>query len=162
MQSPSPPLAVRSLTTTPRKGYSVEKLEFLSEPGIYVPTWVFLPEGKPGPLPTTLYVHEAGKQVHGMEFGPLEKLARSGNLVIAVDVRGVGDTRPPHPPNGSRQNEFSHLFDVETAMSYMAWYMDSNLLGMRVHDVIRSVDYALQRPDVVKDTLRVDGTGMGR
>ncbi len=38
--------AARSLVTTPRKGYSVEKLEFLSEPGIYIPTWVFLPEQK--------------------------------------------------------------------------------------------------------------------
>jgi cephalosporin-C deacetylase-like acetyl esterase len=151
---------IRQLVSTPRKGYSVEKLEFLSEPGIYVPAWVFVPETRKGALPTTIYVHEGGKHVDGMEFGRLEKLARTGHLVIAIDVRGVGDTKPPHNPNSSSRDDYRHLFDVETAMSYLAWYMDSSLFGMRVRDVLQSVDYALQRPDVARDSLCVHGIGM--
>ena len=155
------PLAPRRIVTTPRKGYEIEKVEFLSEPGIYIPTWVFLPDGGSGESQTTLFVNEAGKEADGMEFGLYEKLARRGQLVIAVDVRGIGATRPPHSQPSDRRNEFSHLFDVETAMSYMAWYMDESLFGMRVADVIRSVDYALSRPDVHKDGLRVAGQGAG-
>jgi dienelactone hydrolase len=65
------PLAVRRIVTTPRKGYAIEKLEFLSEPGIYVPAWVFVPERKvPGRV--ILYANEAGKQADGMEYGVLE------------------------------------------------------------------------------------------
>ncbi len=155
------PLDPRRLVTTPRKGYQIEKLEFLAEPGIYVPVWVFAPEGRTGASSATLYVNEAGKQADGMEFGLYERLARRGNLIIAVDVRGIGETRPPHNPPSDRRNEFGHLFDVETAMAYMAWYMDESLFGMRVADVIRSVDYALSRPDVAKDGLRVVGQGAG-
>jgi pimeloyl-ACP methyl ester carboxylesterase len=95
-----------------------------------------------------------------MEFGRLEKLARTGHLVIAIDVRGVGDTKPPHSPNSSSRDDYRHLFDVETAISYLAWYMDSSLFGMRVQDVLQTVNYALQRPDVAKETLRVHGIGM--
>ncbi len=155
------PLTPKLIVTTPRKGYRVEKVEFLSEPGIYIPTWVFIPDGSSGPRQATLYVNEAGKQADGLEFGLYERLARQGNLIVSVDVRGVGETRPPHSPPSDRRNEFTHLFDVETAMTYYTWYMDQSLFGMRVADVIRSVDYALSRADVAKDGLRVVGQGAG-
>jgi cephalosporin-C deacetylase-like acetyl esterase len=150
----------RARVTTARKGYSIEKLEFLSEPGIYIPTWVFKPEAKQESYPAILFVNEAGKQADGMEFGLYEKLARQGKLVVAVDVRGIGETKPPHEASG-RSSEFSHLFDVETAMAYMAWFMDESLFGMRVQDVTRSVDYLLSRPDAAKAGWKVMGKGAG-
>ena len=67
-RNPGAPLALRHLVTTARKGYRVEKVEFLSEPGIYIPAWVFLPERKTSDA-TALYVNEAGKEEDGMEFG---------------------------------------------------------------------------------------------
>ncbi len=156
---PGGELGVRAMGTTQRKGYRVEKLEFLAEPGIYIPTWVLVPDAPAsGSRPTLLYVHERGKEADAMEFGPLEALARKGNLIVSVDVRGIGETRTPHLQRGS--GPFSHLFDPETAMAYYAWYMDESLFGMRVLDVIRAVDYSLSRPDASKD-LRVHGKGMG-
>lgn len=155
------PLGVRRLVTTPRKGYSIEKLEFVSEPGIYIPVWVFVPGGSKGRLPATLYVNDAGKQADGMEFGALERLARKGHLVCAVDLRGVGETRPLHVPSTTEPPGFRHLFDVETAMTYMAWYMDESLLGMRVQDVSRGVDFLLSRPDATGAGVRVIGKGRG-
>jgi cephalosporin-C deacetylase-like acetyl esterase len=153
------PLDPRLRVTTPRKGYSIEKLEFLSEPGIYIPTWVFVPETRRESYPAILFFNEAGKQADGMEFGLYERLVRHGNLVVAVDVRGIGETRPPH--DNVRAGEFSHLFDVETAMSYMAWFMDESLFGMRVQDAVRTVDYLLSRSDVNKADWKVVGKGAG-
>jgi hypothetical protein len=152
-------LRVRHRVTTERKGYSIEKVEFLSEPGIFIPAWVFVPEKPDARKPVTLWVHESGKD--GMEFGRLEQRARSGELLVTVDVRGIGETRPPHAPPGSRPGDFTHLFDVETAMTYMAWYMDQSLFGMRVLDVLRSVDYTLSRKDAAGRKLQVHGRGAG-
>jgi len=154
------PLGVRRLVTTPRKGYQVEKLEFLSEPGIYIPTWVFLPEKRGEAQQALLFVNEAGKQADGMEFGALEALARKGQLIVAVDVRGMGETRPSSASSISG-GEFQHLFSTETAMAYLAWYIDESLFGMRVQDVIRSVDYTLSRADVDRIGVRVIGRGAG-
>ncbi len=153
------PLDVRPLVTTPRRRYRIEKLEFLSEPGVYIPTWVFVPEsaGRRQPI---LYVHEAGKEADGMEFGILERLARRGQMVVAVDVRGIGETAPPHPGEDSR-GAFEHVDDIETVLTYMAWEMDESLFGMRVRDVVRSVDYALSRADAAQESVRVIGKGMG-
>jgi cephalosporin-C deacetylase-like acetyl esterase len=139
------PLAVRQLVTTPRKGYQVEKLEFVSEPGIYIPAWVFVPEQRRDQERVLLFANEAGKQADGMELGLYEKLARAGRLVVAVDVRGIGETAPPHAGPTSGPLPFRHLFSPETALAYTAWYMDESLFGMRVQDVVRSVDFALTR-----------------
>ena len=82
-------------------------------------------------------------------------------MVISVDVRGIGATTPPHSPSLFGPEQFRHLFNVDTALTYMTWFMDESLFGMRVLDVIRSVDYALSRPDVKPDRLEVIGQGAG-
>jgi len=91
----------------------------------------------------------------------IDVLVRKGNLVVAVDVRGIGQTEPSHGPQFAGDSEFRQLFDVETALAYMAWYMDQSLLGMRVQDVVRSVDYIASRADADAQHLRVIGKGMG-
>ena len=96
-----------------------------------------------------------------MEFGVLEELARKGHLVVAVEPRGTGLTTPQHFREPPASWEFRQLFDVETAAAYMAWFMDESLLGMRVLDVLRGVDYALGRDDVDKRGLRAVGSGKG-
>lgn len=173
IQKPNHALNVRHLVTTPREGYHIEKLQFISEPGIYVPVWVFVPEGsnrRPGKLPTILYVSDepmiavgmeyAGEEGDGLTHGMLDTLARKGNLVAAISVRGTDETRPPHPASDSC-NEFGQLFNLETAMAYMAWFMDRSLLGMRVVDVMRSVDYVTSRKDADVEHLHTIGKGMG-
>ena len=154
-------LGVRKRVTTERKGYRIEKLEFMSEPGIYIPAWVFVPAANRAETTPLLYVSDGGKESEGMEFGVLESLTLKGNIVVAVDVRGIGETTPLHDPQIREGGEFGHLFDVETAFSYMAWWMDQSLLGMRVQDVMRSVDYALSRCDVDRESVRMVGRGMG-
>jgi hypothetical protein len=152
------PLRVRHLVDTPRRRYRVEKLEFVSEPGIYVPVWVFVPDA-PNGRPAILYFDERGKEKEGQEFGLYERLARRGDTVIAADVRGIGGTAPAHTGRGA--GEFAHLFSVDSLLAYMAWYMDESLFGTRVADVIRTVDYALSRADVPRDGVRVVGVGAG-
>jgi cephalosporin-C deacetylase-like acetyl esterase len=150
----------REIVRTPRQRYTIEKVEILSEPGIYLPVWVFWPAWHFREAPrAVVYVHEAGKEADGMEYGRLEKMAQQGQVVVAVDVRGIGATRPPHAAPGERPDEFGHLFNVETAMSYMAWYLDRSLFTMRVEDVVRTVDYATSRFDRAGVTMI--GRGMG-
>ena len=158
---PEGALEVRHLVTTPRKGYSIQKVELLSEPGIYVPAWVFTPDQRGTDRRALVYLNDAGKQADAGEFGALERRARKGQLVVAVDVRGIGETRPPHPQASDRPGEYGFLFDVETAMAYMAWFLDRSLVGMRVQDAIRAVDYTLSREDVDRAGVAVIGKGQG-
>lgn len=155
------PLAVRRLKTTDGKGFHIEKLEFLAESAIYIPTWVFVPEHMtPGARPI-LYVGETDTETVGYpESGWGGELAQRGHTVIAVDVRGMGQTRPLERSYENNGN-WSNLFDVETTLTYASWSMDQSLLGMRVLDVIHSLDYAQSRPEVDISRLVVIGSGMG-
>lgn len=163
------PLASRAVATVQRDGYRIDKVEFLSEPGIYIPVWVYCPQGKSGSLPTILYVTDEGVESEGMEFegpeasglhhGVLDTFARAGYCVIGVDVRGIGQTRPSH--SSSFSGQFAQLFDIETSMAYAAWFMDQSLLGMRVQDTIRSIEYAVSREEVDRNRLHVIGKGQG-
>jgi dienelactone hydrolase len=93
------PLSVRHLDSVAREGYVIEHIEFLSEPGIYIPVWVFVPERRNEGQTTVLYFSDEGMQTDGMEFGGadssglqhgvLDEFARQGYLVVAADVRGV-------------------------------------------------------------------------
>lgn len=162
------PLDVRSVVVTPREGYHIEKIEIISEPGIYVPIWVFVPENRSGIMPTVLYLNDDGMQFDGMEFqgpeasglqhGVLDEMVRRGYLVIAADVRGIGQTRDSRMTSLSCA-EFGQLFDRETSMAYAAWWMNESLLGMRVWDVMRCVDYAMQRQGVDHQHLHMIGKG---
>jgi len=168
-QKQEQPLGVRHVVTTPREGYRIEKMEFLSEPGIYIPVWIFVPEGRSEVLRTVLYFNDEGVQTDGMEYeggessglthGVLDQLARSGNLVIAADVRGVGATRASGASSLS-SGEFGQLFDMDTSAAYAAWSMGRSLLGMRVQDVARCVDYAMGREGV--DARRIHLIGKGQ
>ena len=153
-------LAPRPVVTTPRKGYRIEKLEFLSEPGIYIPTWVFIPDGYSNRKPAVVCASDAGLENEGLEFGFLEGLVLKGKIVVAVDVRGIGITATPHPAD-EEVGRYRQVDDAEEVLTYWAWHMDECLFGMRVGDFLRSVDYALTRPDVDPKGLAAIGRGMG-
>lgn len=167
-QKQEQPFGVRHIVTTPREGYRIEKIEFLSEPGIYISAWIFVPGDRNGAWPVVLYFDDEGAQSNGMEYeggeasglkhGLLDQFARSGYLVIAADIRGIGATRAPQT-SALSFGEFGQLFDMETGMAYAAWSMDRSLLGMRVQDIVRCVDYAMQRDGVDRQRLHVIGKG---
>ncbi len=106
-----------------------------------------------------MYVSDTGRVNDGMEFGLLEQLTLQGHYVVAVDVRGIGATVPPHV--GDENGEFRQVDDPECAMTYMMWEINEDLFGMRVLDVIRSIDYVLSRPDVDPHGVRLVGRGAG-
>jgi hypothetical protein len=129
---------------------------------------VFVPENSGESRSTVLYFNDEGVQSDGMEYeggessglkhGLLDQFARSGYLVIAADVRGVGATRASGASSLSA-SEFGQLFDMDTGMAYAAWSMNRSLLGMRVQDVVRCLDYTMQRDDVDSRRLHVISKG---
>src|SRR5260370_34295638 len=61
-------LAPRNIVTTQRKGYKVEKVEFLSEPGIYIPAWEFVPDSAATPRRARVYRNRCGKRAEHTDY----------------------------------------------------------------------------------------------
>lgn len=121
---------VKEVGTLDRDGYRVRKLVFETEPGVTVPGLLFEPDGKAtGPL--ELHVSDRGKAAEAGSGGLYEKLARDGKRVLAIDVRGTGETAPGIAPAG-RPN----YFGVDSKEAFLSLHLGRPLLGQRVLDVL--------------------------
>ena len=99
-----------------RDEYRIDKLVLETEPGIQLPGLLFVPSKPNGRR--CLYLHGEGKHVDASRDGPIDKLVRRGNHVLAVDLRGIGETST----TGS-----------DVMISYL---LGKSLVGMRVEDVL--------------------------
>ena len=144
---------VRPYGVIERDGYRIEKFVYESEPGIIVPSLLFVPEGS-GRKPAIIYVHGAGKSTDADEGGEIEAFARAGYVVLAIDPRGVGETNTieRRPPGWS-----SYFGQWDSTMTGLL--MGKSLVGMRVLDIEQGVNLLANRAEV--DAARISAIGKG-
>jgi hypothetical protein len=72
-------------------------------------------------------LHGQGKHVGAAPGGPIEQLVRNGSLVLAVDLRGVGETAagPANALLGADWKEF-----------YLAYLLGQSMVGLRTEDAL--------------------------
>jgi cephalosporin-C deacetylase-like acetyl esterase len=147
---------VKPFGTIRRPGYRIEKLICESEPGIIVPALLFVPEPGENRRPAVLYFNSRGKSAGAEPGDDIEQLVHRGFVVLAIDARGTGETRPSQNPDEA--NETYRLFgDYGNAME--AFLIGRTLVGMRAVDVSRGVDLLTARAEV--DASRISGFGVG-
>ena len=112
-----------------RDGYRIEKLAIKPQKGIVLPALVFEPAKRTGDA--YLYLHGQGKQADAGAGGPIEKLVKAGHLVLAVDLRGIGETRPAGSGKGLDE-WFTPLWrDI-----FRAYLLGKSFVGMRAEDTL--------------------------
>src|SRR5438552_18315024 len=88
-EPPSGPLQVTSYGTITRPGYRIEKLIYESEPGIFVPSLLYVPDAGASKKAAVLMVTGDGKASSVTEA---EQFVTSGTVVLSIDARGTGET----------------------------------------------------------------------
>ncbi len=120
---------VENKGTIQREGYRIDKLVLKPEPGIWLPALAFVPEGRSGEA--YLYLHAEGKQADAAPGGPIEKLVAQGHVVLAVDLRGFGETQTTGKAN------WAPYIGPGWADMFLAYMLDnSSYLTMRAEDVL--------------------------
>jgi hypothetical protein len=142
---------VSSFGTLERPGYRIEKLIYESEPGIKVPALLLLPGGPAERRPAVVYVHGRGKAADAGAGGNVEQLVQAGHIVLSIDARGMGETRPL----GDGDDFFRYFGIYEPTMT--ALLTAKPLVGMRAVDIQRGVDLLSSRTDV--DAQRISAFG---
>ena len=147
--APTAPAPVTGFGVITRSGYRVEKLAFESEPGIHVPALLFVPD-QPGRHPAVLLADAAGKAASA---GLAAKLAEAGNVVLSVDLRGLGETKPK-PEGGSWSRAFGDYDSSATSI-----LVGKTVPGMRARDVVNALGLLAARPEV--DPARITAAASG-
>jgi cephalosporin-C deacetylase-like acetyl esterase len=148
--SPDPNVPVsRSYGSLDRDGYRIEKLTLEAEAGITLPALLYLPNGS-GKRPAIVLAHGQGKAA---AHPWAEALTRRGEIVLSLDLRGLGETRAVSERNGS---DWARFFgDYESAMTAML--TGKPLVAMRAEDVSRSLEWLRARPEVDPTDLMAYG-----
>ena len=129
---------VQAVGEVARHGCRIEKLILEPEHGIYLPALLFVPEdAQPGSV--VLYLHEKGKEAHAASGGPIDGLVRDGAVVLAVDLRGTGETQQ------ATQTQFGAAIGLDWEDVYKAYVLGRSYVGMRAEDVLVSARYLRDR-----------------
>ncbi|XZE51669.1 alpha/beta hydrolase family protein [Planctomycetaceae bacterium SH139] len=128
-----PAPTVRKLETIERDGIAIQPLVLTGDAGVPLPALLYQPTVTTPLKGQLIYLHEAGKQASiEQQDTPLSALhyAKLGYQVLALDVRGIGETAPRdavwyHPRFGA---DGKHL-----AIAYL---LGENYIGMRAEDLL--------------------------
>jgi cephalosporin-C deacetylase-like acetyl esterase len=150
--------AMQSLGTREVGGLQVEEVYFESEVDLPVPGLVFHPPTE-GLHPAVIVVHDRGKDEEAGENGIPAALARAGNVVFAMDVRGWGETR--WAPETVYRSDDVALLGADSRLAYFAYFLAEWPMTQRVADAIRCVDRIAGREEVREDRIAMLGCGGG-
>ncbi|WP_411963949.1 alpha/beta hydrolase family protein [Haloferax sp. YSMS24] len=86
-------------------------------------------------------------------------LAHEYGTVFVFDPRGVGAVRNRSIPIHPWVEDYDDIYGTEFKLAYDAMHMESSLLGMRVFDVLRAVEFL--RSETESDRVSFVGEGIG-
>lgn len=168
-------LEPKRLEVDQMEGYRREKWLIQTEPDVYMPFYILIPDGIPSgerrPVFINPHGHLAGKYLTaGVDEIPVIhsylsktsgkvpfaiELARAGYIVMCPDARGAGERRE-WMKQANTDEDF--IGNTCTAINHMAISLGYSLAGMMTWDLQRLIDYIHLRDDC--DSARIGCGGM--
>ncbi|MEZ5275122.1 MAG: PA14 domain-containing protein [Opitutaceae bacterium] len=125
---------VHDLGSTDHGDYTRRRILLETEEGLFLPVVELVPR-HPSAQPPLIVVGPDGA-ARSVETGSLlEHEARLGRRIVAVDIRGTGETRQ------TGQNLQGDFFGFDQEDVYGAYLLGESFLGLRVEDILRAVRY---------------------
>lgn len=122
---------VTTLATLARPGYEIRKLVLTVDERLELPALAFVPARPRGPA--TLYLHGTGMSVDAAPGGPIERLVQAGHVVLAAELRGIGETETGH----DRRDYGYGRFGRDNQEIFLAYLIGKSFVGMRVDDALQ-------------------------
>jgi dienelactone hydrolase len=107
----------------------IHKLALTADAGLQLPALLFEPKVPNGKA--VLYLHGASLQQDAAPGGPIDRLMKQGHLVLAAELRGIGETETGLRKKGFGAGKFGRD-NLETLTAYL---MGKSYVGMRTADV---------------------------
>jgi acetyl esterase/lipase len=130
-----------SVPTAPGRALAVETE---SEPGVFIPAWVYIPKQPRRGARLLLMLEPGGRNVRWGEGELYESLCARGAVVCAADVRGIGDLTPEFGSGPARHARSHH---DEQHWAWASLILGRTLVGQRVTDILAMVRGLEQRPE---------------
>lgn len=151
---PSGPPSAVELGHVPGRPH-VEKLAIYSEDDIYLPSLLFKPDGG-GRAAAIVLADSRGRTEENI--GLARSLASKGYAVLAVDLRGYGETEITRVSYFDSLSAYeSQILGVKAGVAYDGLKLGRSIFAMRVFDIGRAVEYLRTREDIDPEKIAVAG-----
>ncbi len=150
-----------SIETVSYENISVEKLTYVSEKGIIIPTLLMKPQNIRPDSPIYIYASDKGKPQRFNNSALPFMLAKNGSIVLAIDVRGIGETSPTPPLDLNQYTGYTPLRWRHDVLAIQSASFGRTTLGMRTLDVIRGIDFLHSQSDLTGRKFIIVGEGLG-
>lgn len=166
-------LEAEHVETVDKGSYTREKLLLRTAPHSVMPVYLLIPKEATGPLPTVLAFHGHGygvKDIVGLWEDGSERDTPDGthqNFAAELCKRGFAVAAPEIACFGERQTDFSSLKPTQEAptscmhAAMLASHLGGSVLGLRVRDSRRLIDYLETRSEFDIARLGVMGLSGG-
>ena len=119
---------VRIDATLARGDCTIQKIVLTIEPGLDLPALAFVPKQPSGGA--TLYLSGQSMKQDATPGGAIDALLKKGQIVLAAELRGIGETETGHG-----KNEFGRgRFGPDNLEIFTAYLMGKSFVAMRVQD----------------------------
>jgi cephalosporin-C deacetylase-like acetyl esterase len=145
---------VRKLDIIEREGYAIRKMALVPEAGIYLPALMFTTARQESPGRAVLYIHEEGKSTDAAPGGPIDDLIGAGRRVLAVDLRGMGETQQ------TTQKKFTGTTGPDWKDVFTAYLLGRSYVGMRAEDVLVCARFLKQEHGGPVELIAVGNVGV--
>ena len=122
---------VETVAKIERAGYTIHKLVLTVDERLLLPALAFVPANPKGRA--TLYLHGTSMTADAAPGGPIEKLVKEGHVVLAAELRGIGETETGH----DKRDYGSGYFGRDNQEIFLAYLIGKSYVGMRADDVQR-------------------------
>jgi cephalosporin-C deacetylase-like acetyl esterase len=146
--SEMPPPTMTEAGRVDRDGYHIDKFVLETSSGVPLPGLTYHP-AQPA-RDAYLYLHENGKAADGASGGPIEKLVKEGYVVVAIDLRGIGETA-----SGKHDELLGGWKNY-----YLAYLLGRPLIGLHTEDAIAGAQFVANYK--AKTPRRVHLIGVGQ
>ncbi len=156
------PLNPQVMKRIKKEGYTIENIIYESQPGYYVTSSLFIPDGIKGKAPAIIYC--SGHSDEGYKNGVYQyimlNLVKKGFIVFAFDPVGQGERLGYYDPATGKSTVGgpTHEHSYPGAQAFIA----GNALSRHmIWDGIRAVDYLLTRKEVDPGRIGITGRSGG-
>lgn len=166
-----PPMTARLISTTQLDDHVREEWTLETEPGFHVPFYYLKPLNMKGPTPLVLAPHghnkrskedyagvypseEHQKDIEANDRDIGVQAVRAGYVVIAPEVRGFASLRRQKEIDADANNSCR-------TMQMHALLFGRTLIGERVWDIMRLIDWALTKEEVNPNAIICTGNSGG-
>ena len=169
---PPAPLKPQKIEEVDRGDYIREKWLMETTPGVYMSFYILVPRQPARPLPVVVAFHGHGygvKDIVGLWEDGEERYTLDGyhkDFGVALCQHGFLVAAPEISCFGERQTDFSYLKPDEGELvpstcehtAHLAFHLGGSVVGLRVFDGKRLIDYLETRPDA--DCSRLGAMGI--